>query len=240
MNVTLTQPWPGYVVAGSSVNLAATAHADSPNTVQSVAFLDGTATLSTVTASPYSYTLPNVSPGVHQFSALMTDSANTTLQSQASIVGALPLRTDFPEFVDITQFPDSVLNLWLKIAGKMLIPDRWGDMLWLGLELFAAHNAVLEALATTEVGSGGLPGLSRGVVSAESVDKASLSYDTQSALVLDGGNWNLTVYGTRFLYFARMMGAGPIQIGIGHAPDPLNGPAWAGPDVWPGFSNFGS
>jgi len=57
---------------------------------------------------------------------------------------------------------------------------------------------------------------------------------------LNAGHWNLTVYGTRFIRFAKMFGAGPIQIGIGYNPSPFGGPAWPGPDCNPGFTNFGS
>lgn len=238
-SVALTQPAAGsYFVAGSQLLVAASAQTQAPDTVSSVAFYDGSTLLGTITAAPYQTTISNLAAGQHSLSATVTDSGNNTAQSGASLITAIPFRSDFTEFANTTIFPDSTLNYWLNVAAMMLKPSRWGSMLSVGLELFVAHNAVLEAFAVRGVAAGGLPGLSKGAVSAESVDKGALSYDTASTLELDGGNWNLTVYGSRFLRLARMMGAGPIQIGIGFDPNPLGGFAWQGPDVFPGFSNF--
>lgn len=237
--VSLTAPAAGaYVVAGSTVSLTAAAAAVAPATITSVEFFYGTTSIGTASAAPFTVSWTNVPAGEYSLSAVATDSNSNTTTSGAQTINVIPLRTDFPEFADTVTFPDSTINYWLNVASMMLIPRRWQQMLTVGIELFAAHNIVLEAYASNTVAVGGLPGLSKGAIAGEAVDKGSVSYDTNSTLELDGGNWNLTVYGSRFLRMARMFGAGPIQIGVGWNPNPLNGPAWGGPDCAPGW--FGS
>lgn len=237
-SISITSPTASYFVAGCTITLVANPQTQSPDTLSSVQFLDGSTSLGTVNAAPWQQAVANLAAGPHSFTAIVTDSGSNTATSAVYAPTAIPLRSDFPEFASTTVFPDSVLNFWFNVASMMLDPCRWGDMYPVGLELFVAHSAVLDALAMRGIAAGGLPGLSKGVVSAESVDKASLSYDTGNSLELNGGNWNLTTYGSRFLRFARMFGAGPIQVGIGFDPNPLGGFAWQGPDVFPGFSNF--
>ena len=134
-------------------------------------------------------------------------------------------RADFTEFSDVGIYSDSDVQFWLKYALLLLNADRWKSLLDLGTELFIAHNLVLEQQAKAAAANGGAPGISTGMVSAKSVDKVSISYDTNSALEKDAGQWNLTTYGTRYYRMMRMFGAGPIQVGIG------NSPAFS---AWPG------
>lgn len=139
-------------------------------------------------------------------------------------------RTDYPEFADTTQYTDSSINYWINVAGLLLNAQRWGNALDLGTELFIAHHIAIETLNQQTAGVGGIPGLSKGAVSAESVDKVSLSYDVNSTIELNAGHWNLTTFGTRFIHLARMMGAGPVQIGAcgGGLAGSVNGGAWPG------------
>jgi hypothetical protein len=59
---------------------------------------------------------------------------------------------------------------------------------------------------------GGVPGMNMGLVSSKSVNGVSISYNNGLAIEANGGFWNLTSYGMRFLYFAKMAGSGPVQI----------------------------
>lgn len=132
-------------------------------------------------------------------------------------------RADFPEFANTTVFPDGQITFWLKWAYIMVRADRWMEALDLGIELFVAHNLVLEALAQKAAAGGGgagIPGAQGGVVTSKQVDKVSVSYDANAGLILDGGDWNLTTYGTRFLRMARMMGAGGEQVSGACGPFP--------------------
>lgn len=121
-------------------------------------------------------------------------------------------RADFPEFADEATFPDSTVTYWLTLAGKLLNIERWADLLDNGLELFVAHNIVLERQAAASAATGATPGITTGAVSAKGVDKVTVSYDTSAGMDLEAGHWNLTHYGARFIRLARMIGTGGIQL----------------------------
>lgn len=122
-------------------------------------------------------------------------------------------RQTFPAFTDTATYTDAMITFWLDIANKALNVRRWGTLLDLGLSLYVAHNLVLEKQAGEAAAGGGDPGSSSGVISSESVDKASIAFDTARGTEEDAGHWNLTTYGTRFLRYSRMAGAGGIQVG---------------------------
>lgn len=154
-------------------------------------------------------------------------------------------RRAFPEFADSLLYPEPVIDLWLAFAGQMLDVSRWGGSITgavyiMGVNLFTAHNLVLSRQAQASADNGAPPGVSQGPINSKSVDKVSVGYDTASASEEDAGHWNLTTYGVRFIHLARMLGAGPIQVGQGPVlNDPLSsGNAWSGLDTTPGFSNF--
>jgi hypothetical protein len=127
------------------------------------------------------------------------------------VVDATTFRVDFPEFASATKFPDGLVTRWLTIAAKLVNGDRWGDLTDFGTELVAAHNLVLAARDTKSAAMG-TPGQSSGVVASKAVDKVSVSYDAGMASVEGGGNWNLTTYGTRYLYYLDLFGAGGVQL----------------------------
>lgn len=143
------------------------------------------------------------------------------------------LRTDFPEFSDDAAYPDSGITFWLTLAGRLLNADRWGNLLDLGTSLFVAHHIVLERQAKRAADNGAAPGMTVGVINNKSVDKVTVGYDVSATLDPNAGHWNLTLYGIRFNGLVKMIGAGPLQVGVGYAP-PLSGPAWPGPYFgWP-------
>lgn len=165
------------------------------------------------------------------------------------IVSVIPIVTpaqfvaDYPEFKDPSKYPESSISYWLAVATVLLDPVRWGAMLQVGVELLVAHEIQVEAQAQDTALIGGWPGISKGPISSESAGAVNLSYDSVQALETEGGNWNLTVYGTRFLRRARMAGAGPLQIGpscglgAGTVPGANggSGAAWSGPNCLPGW-----
>lgn len=145
-------------------------------------------------------------------------------------VDADKLRTDFPEFASTDRFPDDMVDFWLSVAPKMIDPFRWGNLADVGVEMFTAHNLVLERRAMDEADRGKTPGMSPGIKNSQSVDKVSVGYDTQGGAELGAGHWNLTIYGTRFIRLARMMGRGGVQVGVGCEPS-ASASAYVGP--WP-------
>ena len=82
----------------------------------------------------------------------------------------------------------------------------------IGIELVTAHHLVIALRDQTAAAVGGVPGVMTGPTSAKAVDKVSTSYDTSAATLDNGGFWNLTSYGARYLSLARMMGAGGLQV----------------------------
>lgn len=155
-------------------------------------------------------------------------------------VSSQQFRVNFPEFASTTTYPNGQVEFWFGFAYNFLNSHRWGDSIDYGAQLFTAHNLALEARAGAESAAGGIPGGQVGPLSSKSVGPASASYDIGSGAEEKAGHWNLTTYGTRFIRLSKMMGAGPLFVGVGYDPDPLNGPAWPGPDTMPGFTNFGS
>jgi hypothetical protein len=138
-------------------------------------------------------------------------------------------RAAFPAFSDVTKYPDAEINFWINL-GNLLVANayRWGDLQSYGIMLFVAHNLALEAMSTGS-GGGGTPGAIVGPLTSGSVDKVSYSRNPGVAMDPKNGHWNLTSYGLRYIQLVRMVGAGPVQVGVpegGSNYDP--GLAWPG------------
>lgn len=122
-------------------------------------------------------------------------------------------RSNLTEFASTAIYPDTMVSYWLGIGVKMLRPERWGDLLDHGLELFTAHHIALARQAVESAAAGGVPGSNTGVVTSEAVDKVSVSYDAGSTTLGTGaGHWNATIYGVQFLQLTRMAGSGGWQL----------------------------
>lgn len=121
-------------------------------------------------------------------------------------------RSDFPEFIDATKYPDSLIQMWLTVATSLVNSDRWVELTNIGIELVTAHHLTIALRDQTAAAVGGVPGVMTGPTSAKAVDKVSTSYDTGAAMLDGAGFWALTSYGIRYLTLARMMGAGGLQV----------------------------
>ena len=121
-------------------------------------------------------------------------------------------REDFPEFDDTARYPDASVSFWLTVSASLVNECRWGVLTDQGIELCTAHHLVLAARDEQAASVGGIPGQMTGPLASKAVDKVSASYDTGAATIDDGGFWNLTTYGVRYLTLAKMMGAGGIQL----------------------------
>ena len=121
-------------------------------------------------------------------------------------------RQSFPEFSDATRYPDSLVTFWLGVVTRMLNPDRWADLLDIGLSLALAHHLVLAVRDQNSAQAGKVPGTVLGMQTSKSVDTVSVSYDVSAVTNEGGGFWNMTSYGVRFLGMARLFGAGGVQL----------------------------
>lgn len=158
------------------------------------------------------------------------------------MIDVATFRKSFPAFSDVSKYPDTSIAFWVSVASIMLPTQTWGlgstaaqspptTQMDIGLSLFVAHNLSLEAQALQAAAAGGSPGSAvKGPISSESVGGVSRSYDTTAGLNLDAGPWNLTTYGTRFVFMARLVGKGPVQIGVDCGPTIY---PWFGPPVGP-------
>lgn len=138
---------------------------------------------------------------------------------------------NFPMFGDSTVYPAPTISFWLGVAYQLLQAPRWGTLLDQGAQLFAAHNLVLGMQQQAAANVGGVPGQATGVVSAKSVDGVSISYDVGAGTYPDAGFFNTSTFGTQFWFLVMMVGAGPVQLGVGYAPPLAGGGAWFGPIV---------
>lgn len=137
-----------------------------------------------------------------------------------------------PGFLDPTAYPGTQVQFYLTLGYKMLDASRWDTVLDEGVTLFAAHFLALDAIAKR--GANGVPGAGVGVLTEGHVDKVGWSKDVKSVMEPDAGHWGMTTFGLVFIRLARMMGAGPWQVGTStdDFSSLFNG-AWPGP--FPGF-----
>lgn len=125
---------------------------------------------------------------------------------------AQTFRKNFPEFVDSAPYADASIDFWTALGTSLLPADRWGAQLDYGLQLFVAHHLVIGKRDAEAAAIGGAPGEIKGVLTSRTVDKVTQSWDAGTVTLTDAGFWNMTSYGVRFLQFARMIGAGGIQL----------------------------
>jgi hypothetical protein len=122
-------------------------------------------------------------------------------------------RLDLTAFADATAYPDAVINLYLQAAIAALNLPRFGAFASLAVEFMTAHYLVLDKQDDRAAAAGGVPGVNAGMISSKSVGPVSIGMDGGSSAEDDGGHWNLTTYGRRYLRLAREAGAGPLQLG---------------------------
>lgn len=121
-------------------------------------------------------------------------------------------RLNIPAFDDSSVYLDEVITIWLQVATSLLDPRRWGALLPIGISWFVAHQLALDRQAQIVALRGGVPGMGFGIVASKSINGVSVSYNNALSMLKDAGDWNLTIYGVRFLSFARMVGSGGVQI----------------------------
>lgn len=119
---------------------------------------------------------------------------------------AATFRAEYPEFADVSTYPDARVTRFITLAEALLPACRWGDLLEEGLVLFTAHSLTVAARNALEAGSIAAP------MKSKTVDTMSASFDTSAVTLADGGYWNQTSYGIQLLGWARIVGAGGVQL----------------------------
>jgi hypothetical protein len=142
------------------------------------------------------------------------------------------LRVLYPEFVD-PPYSDALINAWLVYAVQFVDPGRWGALADLGVTLWTCHTIAMLPGNAQDTTFGKAPGQRVGILTSKSIDSVSASYDVSKSLEDNAGYFNLTTYGTQFIRYARMMGAGPVQIGTDQdLPGSVSASGWAGPYIY--------
>ena len=127
------------------------------------------------------------------------------------VMTAAQFRGLYPEFSDIAAYPDAIVELWIQTASDQLDPLRWANLLFLGVANFTAHYLAIGRKNYLSASAGGAPG-GAGLANLKTVGRATVQLDTENTTVKGAGFWNLTTYGTQFIYFARMVGSGGQQV----------------------------
>lgn len=135
------------------------------------------------------------------------------LTPEDNILTVAEFRVIFPAFANAAVFSDATVAYWINQAVTLPIinAERWGQFYSFGIGLFIAHILTLGQRNLVAGGSGGV-----GVPASKSVNGVSISYDTQLGQEANAGWYGLTTYGSMFLRYLRMAGAGPIQVGTGY------------------------
>ena len=121
-------------------------------------------------------------------------------------------RVNFPEFTSAVDYPDALLNFWAVVAENLVDDDRWGDLRIQALDLVLAHYVALAKQNQAGGASGGIPGLSVGIVTQKKVGDVSVSYDATSATEPGSGQWAKTTYGQQYMSLSKIFGAGCVQL----------------------------
>ena len=138
-------------------------------------------------------------------------------------------RAAMPAFSDPAKYDDPAVTMYLTAADQM-VGEQWDTMRPLGMQLWVAHHLSIDATANAEAEAGAIPGQRAGSIASEGGDSVNVSFDTSGSAEADAGHWNQTTYGRRFIRFARMFGAGPIQVGTGTSQGVIaSASAWPGP-----------
>ena len=125
---------------------------------------------------------------------------------------------DFPQFFNnanqVSWLPDTILQMFIDQANKVVQPDKWLDQWRYACGLYVAHNATLYLKSfnpnTESAQEAAASGDIIGHVKSATLGDASVTYDTgASDMVTEGwGDLNATTYGQLFANKARLIGLG--------------------------------
>jgi Protein of unknown function (DUF4054) len=124
-------------------------------------------------------------------------------------------RLDFPEFADEQVYTDAMCTFWAGIGAQINSPEVFGGAYNQVIELFTAHNLVLQAKAIDTVSVGGIPGRDGGAITDKKTGSVQQQYDSTSSSTVGQGNFNETTYGRQYLYLRKMFWQGAIAVGNG-------------------------
>lgn len=128
------------------------------------------------------------------------------------MVTVTDFRAAFPEFSDLSRYPDAQITFWMNFATAMVNPCRWGTQTAMGIYLYTAHEITLAAQSVIAAQNGGAPGSQAGIANSKTVGSVTVGYDSTTTAEKNAGWYNLTNYGKQFFRLMRMFGAGAVQL----------------------------
>lgn len=120
------------------------------------------------------------------------------------------VRARYPEFSDVTAYPDARIQTWITKGEGELSEGQWGDQYDEGMLPYVAHFLAWTTMATN---SGGAVG-SMGPLASKSVGDVSISFGTvvSGSASATEGFWNSTPYGQEYWRLVQMYGVGMVAI----------------------------
>lgn len=117
-------------------------------------------------------------------------------------------RAAFPEFSDVSVYPDASLTFEASIAETMMDPTVWGLMFVNAVMLRVAHEVTIAGQNAKAGTAGGTPGNMSGPIQSKQVGSVNATYDTQATTEKGAGYWNTTTYGKKYWRLVQIYGAG--------------------------------
>jgi hypothetical protein len=120
-------------------------------------------------------------------------------------VAVTPQLADFrATFPELSNYTDAQVTMWITQATPFFNTDRWGDMLFLGMLYWAAHQlTVSNANATQQLVDDGL---------TKKVGDISKTRDTTLMNKQADNPYYRTYYGQQYLYYQQLVGVGGISV----------------------------
>lgn len=117
-------------------------------------------------------------------------------------------RNQLKEFGNDEVYFDEDIQTWIDASVDFVSVDAFGGTVKLATALWVAHNYVLQLVAQNSGNTGGIPGLSGGILSGTSTGPVSAQWNTAATQEANGGSWNYTQYGQRFKLIPRSVVGG--------------------------------
>jgi len=119
------------------------------------------------------------------------------------------IRARYPEFSNVTTFPDARIQVFIDDAELELAPDEWGNSYNRGMSALTAHFL---SLATMSSKGGGVSG-SLGPIAARSIGDVSVSFGGMGGGLTQMENYFLTTpYGQDYWRMVQLYGVGMLAV----------------------------
>lgn len=160
-----------------------------------------------------------INPMIPAFERAKGVASHIPVTDEAGTYTAAMFAEDFPQFFSGAEsIPAGMLEQFVTLANKSVLPSAWGDWWRYAAGLFTAHWA---ALYLKTYNDGTQPGASvaaasgqTGLVASATLGDTSISYDNTAinAGTVKWGTWNATIYGSQLATLARSVGIGGMYV----------------------------